>query len=344
MRYKQLKIPREFVFFVTDKCPLRCHHCFYWRSLTRDATELGFEQIKAICSSFKYPIDNIILTGGEPFLRDDLAEICHLFSKFNKTENIQILTNGYFPETIYSTVKKILETSKLNLVIQVSLDGLKETHNLIRNDKESYDRAVRTIRLLKEFEIKSGLEVRVATTICQKNFHELENLAIFVRRNLEVRRHIFDVIRDISCYGNVFKDCGEQEYGPKDKSILLSLEQLKLLKSRIKKILFHAPFCNIKDFPYRIYFSYILKISIDSIIKKRRRFPCSAGHSIGVIYAPGDVAFCEITKPIGNLKEANLDLNKIWDSEEAHKRRLQVKDCYCSHTCYLFAYFRNCLR
>lgn len=344
MRNKQLKIPKEFVFFVTNRCPLRCNHCFYWRSLTHDATELDFEQIKAISSSFKYPIYNMTLTGGEPFLRDDLAEICNLFSKYNKTENIQILTNGYFPETIYSTVKKILETSKFSLAIQVSLDGLKETHNLIRNDNDSFDRAVRTIRVLKEFENKSGLEIRVATAICQKNFHELENIAIFVRRNLEVRRHLFEVTRDITYFGKASKDYGEQEYGPKDKSFLLSLEQLKILKSTIRKILFNKPFCNIKKFLYRIYCSYILRFSIDSIIKKRRMFPCSAGNSIGVIYANGDVAFCEITKPIGNLKEANLDLNKIWSSEEANKRRLQVKDCYCSHTCYLFAYFRNCLR
>jgi len=335
-------MPKDLIFFITQRCPLRCHHCFYWHSLTSDAGELNFEQIKAIISSFTYPLHTVILTGGEPFLRNDLAKICNLFSKFNKTKNIQILTNGYFPEAVFDTVKRILETSKVGLAVQVSLDGLKETHNLMRNDKESFDRAVRTIEVLKKFENQSNFDLRVATAICQKNLHELENLALFIRRNLKVRRHIFEIIRDISFFGKISKDYGEQECGPKDKALLLSLEDLRTLRASIGKFSFIKPVGNIKDIYNRIYCATILRFSIDSMIKKKRLFPCRAGHDIGIIYPNGNVAFCEMTKPVGNLKERNFDFKKIWCSEGANKRRLQTRDCYCSHTCYLFAYFRYC--
>jgi len=308
--------------------------------LTSDAGELNFEQIKAVISSFTYPLQTVTLTGGEPFLRNDLAAICNLFSKFNKTKNIQILTSGYFPETIYDTVKKILETSQARLTVQVSLDGLRETHNLIRKDEESFDRAVRTTRVLKEFENQFNFELRVAITICQKNLYELESLAMFIRRNLGVRRYIFELIRDISFFGKISEDYGEQECGPKDKALLLSLENLKTLKASIGKFEFIKPVGNIKDFYNRIYCATILRFSIDSMIKKKSLFPCRAGHDIGVIYPNGDVAFCEMTKPVGNLKERNFDFKKIWCSEDANKRRLQTRDCYCSHTCYVFAYFR----
>lgn len=337
---KKIQTPKEFIFIITNRCPLRCNHCFYWHSLTSGAGELDLEQIKAIISPFQYPLNMVILTGGEPFVRNDLAEICNSFSELNKTKNIQILTNGYFPETICDTVKKILKTSKVRLAIQVSLDGLKETHNLMRNDKDSFDRAVQTIQGLKTFENQLNFELRVATAICQKNLHELESLALFVRRNLKISQHIFEITRDISFTGKISRDHKEQEFGPRDKGLLLSLEHLRMLKPSIRRIYFVKPLGSIKNILKRVFCANILRHSVDSIIKKKRGLPCRAGHDIGVIYPNGDVAFCEMTKPVGNLRETNFDFKKIWSSEDAEKRRFQTKDCYCGHTCYLFSYFR----
>jgi len=337
MMSKILESPQNLVFFVTDRCNLQCSHCFYWHSLASSVAELDLEQIKKIVVSFKKPLYKVTLTGGEPFLREDLVQICEIFSNFSKTENIYIITNGYFPGLIYDTIKKVLEITKLKLHLKVSLDGLRQTHNHIRQNKDSFDNAIKTIWQLKRLEKKSNFNLQVTTTISRENLKELIDLARFVRNELKVTFHVFEIARDISFFGQISKDIEIKEYGPKNKALLLSIEQLKRLKSEINKFYLVKPTGSIINLLYRIYYANTLKVSIESMLKRKRIHPCYAGNSIGVIYANGNVSLCEVTRPIGNLKEMNFDFGKIWHSREANKRRNQINSCFCSNTCYLFA-------
>ena len=71
------------------------------------------------------------------------------------------------------------------------------------------------------------------------------------------------------------------------------------------------------------------------IEEKKRIIPCYAGSLEGVIYSNGDVAICELTKPFDNLKEANYDFYKIWNSEKANRIRSLTRSCACIHGCNL---------
>ena len=332
---------KDLVFFVTNRCNLHCIHCFYWQPLSRPVDELDSGQIKTILSSFKRPLHRVTLTGGEPFLRYDLAGICKLFHDLCKTKNIYILTNGYFPEIIYETALRILKIRGLKLHIAVSLDGFRETHNYVRNDENSFDNAVMTIRRLKTLEKKFDFHLRVSTSICQENLSELVGLSKLVRKELNVALHVFEITRDASFFSEIPKNIKINDYGPQDKSILLSQKQLKELRSNIKKFYLIGPYISLKNLLLRIYYVNVLKLSLLTVLKKKRAYPCSAGNTIGVIYADGNLSFCEATQSIGNLKEANLDFDQIWHSEEANKKRRQMKNCCCSNTCYLFASLRH---
>ena len=63
--------------------------------------------------------------------------------------------------------------------------------------------------------------------------------------------------------------------------------------------------------------------------------PCLAGKAHVVIYANGDVSFCELRSPIGNLRKVGFDFGKLWQSAEAQKQREEIKrnTCYCAHGC-----------
>src|SRR3982074_3558044 len=82
---------------VTDRCNLRCQYCmpetdYVW--LPRD-NMLQFEEASALADAFiELGVDKLRLTGGEPLLRRDLAELVRLFSVKRGLTDIALTTNG----------------------------------------------------------------------------------------------------------------------------------------------------------------------------------------------------------------------------------------------------------
>ena len=146
---QNLQTPVTLIFFVTSRCNLRCSHCFYWQELnTASDKELSIDEIRKIARSFKHPV-SLSLTGGEPFLRKDLKEIIEAFHEGCGTKEVGIATNGTLTENTVETIRSILEAGNLsNLSVQVSLDGLEQTHDAIRGVKGSFQKAMATIVII----------------------------------------------------------------------------------------------------------------------------------------------------------------------------------------------------
>lgn len=64
--------------------------------------------------------------------------------------------------------------------------------------------------------------------------------------------------------------------------------------------------------------------------------PCRAGLLSAVVYANGDVSFCETLPPLGNLRHGSF--KKIWQSEEAKNSRKNIRDkeCFCTNEIFLW--------
>ena len=108
-RFLTRRYPFQVTHFVTGRCNARCNHCFYWKSLNKGTNELSLGEINRISKSMPN-FFSLMLTGGEPFLRDDLSAIAHIYYRNNRIKNLGIPTNGLLPEKIYSTAKNILDT------------------------------------------------------------------------------------------------------------------------------------------------------------------------------------------------------------------------------------------
>jgi len=137
--------PLSLIQYVTNRCNAKCEHCFFWKDMEHETQELTLNEFRKIASSLKHPLNSISLTGGEPFLRDDLPEICKIFVGINKTKSIFITTNGLLTDKIYSTTETILKNIDkcVRFQVQVSLDGKEKTHNKIRGVK-IFKKAVKT--------------------------------------------------------------------------------------------------------------------------------------------------------------------------------------------------------
>jgi len=140
------------VWNITRRCNLRCVHCYASAKDLDYGNELSTDEGKALISDLAaYGCPVILLSGGEPLARKDLAEL----ARFAVGQGLRVVisTNGTL-----ITKEKASEFRKIGLsYVGVSLDGMKEIHDRFRGREGAFDDALRGIRYCREEGIKVGL-------------------------------------------------------------------------------------------------------------------------------------------------------------------------------------------
>jgi len=306
--------PEQITFFVTNKCGLNCKHCFYKDKLNKgeDAALSEIKRISENLGEFSF----LTLTGGEPFMRDDLPEIAETFILKNKVSRISIPTNGFEPRKIYSETQKILERCPgAEIIVKVSIDGLEDVHDGIRGVKGSYERAVETFKLLKTLKEKNRrFRAGILCTISKINEDYLEDAFQFTDRELKPDVFGLNFIR-----GNVSDmDIKNVEFQKYEKLYALILSGLR------------------GNYFYKAYKKFVIR-AIKRIIESRRYpFSCLAGRVSAVIDANLNVFPCEaLSVDMGNLRDFGYDFKKLWFSPKAMSVRNYIdgKNCVCTNEC-----------
>ncbi|OGU23033.1 MAG: hypothetical protein A2X85_14310 [Geobacteraceae bacterium GWF2_54_21] len=323
---KDLRTPTAIILYVTNRCNLRCGHCFFWESLNKDIPELSVSDFEKLAASLTNPI-SLSLTGGEPLIRNDLSEIVRCFISNGKIREVGLATNGYLIQKTKEFCSAfILEYPKIPLSVQVSLDGMESTHDEIRGCTGSFRNALSTIDALREladqhklFSMSAGIAVQ------KRNLNEMGYLIdLLGSKGIEIRINLirgessgtFGVTQESSSHAN-----------PKEgNSIALDVDEMHSLHSLLTS----------KNEAYGFWskrHQRVYEIGMQVIEKRKKVLDCYAGTIDGVIYANGDVAFCELTKPVGNLHDYDCNLEKLWQSLQAVAMRNKVKSCFCIHGC-----------
>ena len=165
----------------TLKCNLNCLHCGSDCTKDEKCIELQKEKVikvfNDIANNYAPKEIMIAVTGGEPLLREDLFDILSEISKIGFQWGM--VTNGMLVDE-----DVVIRCKELGMrTVSVSLDGLEETHNWLRNNKESYKRAICALKLFVE---KGNLSIVEAITCVNKRnisqlediYKELENIGI----------------------------------------------------------------------------------------------------------------------------------------------------------------------
>jgi MoaA/NifB/PqqE/SkfB family radical SAM enzyme len=305
--------PKQIVFFVTNRCNARCPHCFYWKSMQEPEGEMSLEEISKI--NFE-GVKSIAVTGGEPTVRSDFAEICALLGK--RTKYLTVNSNGLLP----AKLRPVLMANR-DITLQLSIDGTEEVHDGIRG-KGTFKTLMSTLEMARELDVKTV----IVTTVSKKNAEGLEDLVVFLNRNRYVFEHRFNITRGIgSSLFNLPQDL-TNFHSPRDTEIMLSLPETEAVAARLRELnrryrFWQAPNQKIMEYTIRV------------LKEKRKILPCYAGTEEGVIYPNGDVAFCEFTKPFANLRDFAYDLNALWNSRQADEMRKMTRACFCTHSCNL---------
>jgi radical SAM protein with 4Fe4S-binding SPASM domain len=161
---------RYLEFQITDRCNLRCRHCYIGEGLHQD---LSFPRIKKALKEFEEMQGlRLLLSGGEPLLHPHFWEINDILRDY--AFRSVLLSNGTL---ISRGVAKRLRVHE----VQISLDGMKEGHEAIRG-KGNFEKAVSAINFLQEAKIR----VSIATMIHRKNLKEFDTLASLIHtKNIE---------------------------------------------------------------------------------------------------------------------------------------------------------------
>jgi MoaA/NifB/PqqE/SkfB family radical SAM enzyme len=329
------------ILFVTSICNARCRTCFYWLELNHKG-DLTFEELSKLSSTMPKFAD-LWISGGEPFLRKELAKIIELFYINNHIRDIRIPTNGLPTAQTLQVVTEILDKCpELHLEVDVSIDGFGETHDRIRGVPGNFTKALTTIRELQALRPKwPNFTLYVNSVITQENQNEIVDLAQFFEGNSELDGHYFQIIRgdpkDPKLQGVEPKRLKQiyNEVLPINGRYISKIAQIKSWPRALTKAYWQSGY----DFSYQTQYRNYSE-------RATWKMPCTAGQTSMVIDYNGDVRVCELRKPIGNLRKHGMDFQRFWNSTE---RRLEVKQvgldkCFCTHICFMYDSMRHSKR
>ncbi|QQS41695.1 MAG: radical SAM protein [Acidobacteriota bacterium] len=317
--HKEKQTPPFMIVFINSICNLTCEHCFYWQNLNQ-RDDLSYEEFEKLSNELD-EFENLNLSGGEPFIRKDFAEICELFIKNNGVKNIYVPTNGYFTSRTEKALRKVLENESLDLfVCELSLDGMPEYHNRFRGNPRSFEKAMETYEMLAGLQAEDPrLRIHANTVAMSENMDEIWQLTEYLYNNCpKMEHHNLAIIRgdrknpslqgpQLEKYKELYRHVAEV-WSDREKGRLGSSVEPMLQWAKVNTIKAESQFV-----------------------------PCKAGILTGVVYANGDVSVCEQHFPLGNLREKSFF--EIWDSEEAQELRAKIKAkaCWCTNEVFLWS-------
>ncbi len=174
--FKEKSLPASLTWEVTGCCNLRCLHCYIINErnlLHQTQNELELEEIdRIIQQASESGCIQIIITGGEPFLRKDLKDIILSIKKHGILYSIY--TNGTL------ITKEILDFLEKNppVAIELSIYGATETvYDSVTRQKGSYRKFRKGLELL----LDRHFNLRLKSIAMKQNFHEIEAMKIFSR-------------------------------------------------------------------------------------------------------------------------------------------------------------------
>jgi len=313
--------PAELIFFVTTRCNARCRHCFYWRELNQKIKdELSLEEIEKISKSMGRIIW-VFISGGEPFLREELVQICQTFYQNNKPKSIIIPTNGILVEKIVKDVEKITQSCpKTKLVIQISIDEIGDRHDKIRGVPGNFAKIEELVPQLKRLQAKyKNLAIQANIVFCKYNQDRMISVYDYIYDRFGIDNICISLVR------------GEpKEIGAKNVDLKKYWQAHKHLR-KTRRFAHYTPILS-----YLIAKKEDMQVEafLKSFQEKRVIIPCLATRQIAVLHPHGDLSVCELRpEKYGNVREVSYDFAKLWNSPAVKKLREKVASCYCTDEC-----------
>jgi len=314
---------------VTNSCNSRCKTCNIWKLYADNPQlkerELKLQEFENIFESLGHSVVWFTLSGGEPFLRPDLVNICKSLYEYCEPKILSIPTNGLLSNLIVDKTKEIVDVFQgASVMVNVSLDGLGNFHDEIRGIPKNFEKAVLTYKQLRDLSSEFGnLDVGVHSVVSKYNVDRLLDVYNYVKAELDPDSYICEIAEQRSELFNLKEDIAPD---------ISSYENtIRKLREELKEDYF-----NERGVP-RLIQAFRLEyynLVVEELKQRKQVIPCYAGFASCQISSYGDVWPCCILAyeaSMGNLRDVDFNFKKIWRSPRAEEVRKGIKAglCYC---------------
>ena len=149
--------PRAVSLEITHNCIAKCIMCNIWK-IPKETPNLSMAKwIRLLSSELFSDLVELDITGGEPFLREDLPDfidaVCNLKQNHLKAlKSMAITSNAFLTRRILDNVELALPKLRekgIDLIMVCAMDAIGELHEKIRNYKNAWTKADQTIQGLR---------------------------------------------------------------------------------------------------------------------------------------------------------------------------------------------------
>jgi MoaA/NifB/PqqE/SkfB family radical SAM enzyme len=286
--------PTVLIYNCTFVCDARCEMCNNWKRGDRKA-DMTLDQVdRAMNHPFWGAVEHLNISGGEPTTRNDLPELTELLiRRLPRTRKVGINTTGLTPHRAIPQLTRIVEfcaARDLPVSIRVSLDGIGEIHDQVRQVKRGFDKAGETITAMEALARKhDNFQFGIAATIFTTNMQDARNILTWSRaRNLDI---VFNMLR--------FTDAmlGNREL---ESKIRLKTQEEEFMRQFFLERVEEESVLSGQAFQYLHYADMIANGYV-------RTMPCPF-RSQGLLLNPdGTLFYCENSKPLGNIMQESAE-------------------------------------
>jgi MoaA/NifB/PqqE/SkfB family radical SAM enzyme len=286
--------PTVLIYNCTFVCDARCEMCNNWKRGDRKA-DMTLDQVdRAMNHPFWGAVEHLNISGGEPTTRNDLPELTELLiRRLPRTRKVGINTTGLTPHRAIPQLTRIVEfcaSRDLPVSIRVSLDGIGEIHDQVRQVKRGFDKAGETITAMEALARKhANFQFGIAATIFTTNMQDARNILKWSRaRNLDI---VFNMLR--------FTDAmlGNREL---ESTIRLKTQEEEFMRQFFLERVEEESVLSGQAFQYLHYADMIANGYV-------RTMPCPF-RSQGLLLNPdGTLFYCENSKPLGNIMQESAE-------------------------------------
>ncbi len=290
---------------VTYRCNAKCTMCHIWKYPSDRSKEITADDVATLPQMVRLNV-----TGGEPFLKDDLGEILEVVKK--KAKRVVISTNGFLTKRTLEVMSRHKDVG-----IRISVDGMEEVHDAIRGFKGANQKSLETLRGLKDLGLK---DLGIAVTISDQNAKDLVPLfRLAEKEGVELATAVLH---------NAY-------YFHKEDNVIVNKE---FVGEEIRKLMAAYLGSSHPKNWFRAYFTHGL---IDHVNGKPRAMKCTMATDSFFVDPFGYVRPCNVMNlPFGNIKEKSFQ--EIWAGPEAEEARKKV--AVCKENCWMIGSVGHLMR
>ena len=306
--------PTVLIFHCTFVCDARCEMCNNWTRGDRKS-DMSLDEIsRAFDSRLWKNIENANVSGGEPTTRNDLVEVCGvMLEKLPRLRKFGMNTTGLTPHRAIPMLTSIVEMTRDRGVIfsaRVSIDGVGEMHNDVRNVKSGFDKAGETIKAMVALQKQNPhFNFGISTTIFSQNLGDADNILHWARQ------HDLDIVFNMVRFTDPMLGNGDLA----EKCQPVGEDEQRMRQFFLDRVRSDSVF----DGQNYVYMHYADMIANGY----HRQAPCPF-QTQGIMVNPdGGLFFCENSEVIGNLRDEDAEDVYFQAASQEHRQHITDHEC-----------------